>query len=160
MRQLRTRSGQHPSPSSIIHLCRCVCACVCVCVYLANIAGGFLSGVGTNVRLMDVHISDSHLLPHPRTGIINRGGGAISVSSGKLYIEESSFTRCSALSLDGTLEGCEATYKPASALCSQGTGGAVVSARNWGGELCDCLLLLLLLLILPFRCFSSSAPVR
>jgi hypothetical protein len=79
-----------------------------------------------------VVVEDSHLLPHkidPReTGYV-RGGGAVRIVSGGVYVASSQFTRCSAGPPDGDFNSCALSFAASTGLCAEGVGGAISGER-------------------------------
>ena len=88
-------------------------------------------------ELSDFSVEDSHVLPHEyipgqtiymRPGV--RGGGAIRVVEGSIYIRRGSFTRCSAGPLNGDFDSCARSFSASTGLCTDGLGGAISGDRT------------------------------
>jgi hypothetical protein len=77
-------------------------------------------------------VADSHLLPlehDPSQRVSVRGGGAIRIAAGSLFIDGGSFTRCSAGPRDSDFDSCALSFSASAGLCTDGLGGAISGER-------------------------------
>lgn len=58
-----------------------------------------------------------------------RGGGAVRIISGLLSVVFSSFSRCSAVPLDGNFDSCALSFAATTGLCADAVGGAISGER-------------------------------
>jgi hypothetical protein len=86
----------------------------------------------SDVMMSDCSVGDSHLLPHEQgysERVYVRGGGAIRVVAGSLFIDGGSFTRCSAGPRDGNFDSCALSFNAATSICTDGLDGAISGER-------------------------------